>query len=224
MENAAQTPATPPPIVAPQASNPSSNSINKSEGGGLSKRTLALIAFLVVLAGLLTYIAVSQKSYKQTTPIPPSPKPTVSITPQVVGHSTLSLLPNPLIVSSGSASVDVMINPNGDKVTAVQVELSFDPTVLTPTSIDQGNFFSSPFVLLKNMDQKNGKISYALALSPSGTPNITEGKVATINFTVKLNAATKESKIEVLPKSLVTAEGIYQSVLVNSSGTTVVIK
>lgn len=185
----------------------------------MSKRTLSLIGFLIIITAILLIIALSPKTTSPTPTVTASPTPSTS--PKVVGNTTISLYPNPLVTSSNSASLDVLIDSGGDKVTAVQVEISYDPTVLTLKSIDQGAFLNNAFVLLKNIDAKNGRLSYALAINPNAAPVTGAGRVATLNFAVNTQSTTKNSQITLLPKSLVTAQGIYESVLVKSTGTIV---
>lgn len=187
----------------------------------MSKRTLGLIIFLILITGVLLYIALVPKQ----APPPPTSVPTitVSVAPKPVGHTSLLLLPNPLTVSSPSASVDIVVDSGGDQLTAVQAEIAFDPKALTPTLIAQGDFFSNSIELIKRIDIENGRISYAVALSPNGEPKIGRGTVATINFTVNPQFKDQQTTLTFLPKSLATAERVYESVLVKTDGTKVVI-
>lgn len=191
----------------------------------MSKRTLGLILFLAAITGALLYIALVPKNIQneKSSSVTPSPKAAVSPTPKPVGHSVLSLLPNPVIASSSSTSMDIVVDSNGDKVTAVQAEISFDPQVLTPVSITQGTFFKNPFELLKKTDAKNGRISYAIATSPNSGSQIGSGVVATIKFNVNPASTVNQTQVTLLPKSLVTAENIYESVLIKTNDTTVTI-
>lgn len=189
----------------------------------MSKRTLGLIIFLILITGVLLFIALSPKI--QSVPSPKVILPVITATkaPQPVGHTSLSLLPNPLVVSSQSTSVDIVVDSNGDKLTAIQAEISFDPKALTPTSISQGDFLINSIELIKRIDVENGRISYALALAPNSEPKAGKGTVATINFTVNPQFKDQQTTLTFLPKSLATAERVYESVLVKSEGTTVVI-
>lgn len=189
----------------------------------MSKRTLGLIIFLVILTAILLYIAIAPGK-PQSAPVTTAPTITAFVTPKPAGHTTLSLLPNPLVVSSTSASVDVVVDSNGDQLTAVQAEIAFDPKVITPTIITEGNFFSTPLELLKKIDVENGTISYAVATPPNAGSKSGKGTVATINFTINPQSTVNQTTLTLLPKSIATAERIYDSVLVKSEGTTVVIK
>lgn len=186
----------------------------------MSTKTIILIIVLSVIAGIAVFIAMSPKN---ETPQPsglqqPTPAPNVAFT-------TLSLLPNSLTISTPSASVDVSIDTKTNKVTAVQLEISYDPKKLTNVDIvapSSGGFFENPIVLLKKIDEKKGLISFALAISASQTAKMGTGNVATISFT-SLITPPGQTEIKVLPETLVTAEGISSSVLKSSSGTTIIV-
>src|SRR3989338_3897524 len=101
----------------------------------MSKKTLALIIGLSIVTSLLVYIAVSQKSPSNqqnlTSYVPAKPSPTPSPL-----TTTLSFSPNPIFLSSQSAQIlDVVVNSNGSKITGVQLELTYDPKVVTITDV-----------------------------------------------------------------------------------------
>lgn len=179
---------------------------------GIPKQTLAFVTFLIAVTLVLLGLAVYTQKPSVPTPItkqPTSPsyaRTTLRLTPPV---NTLSL-PN-------TYSTDVIIATNGDKVTAVQLELSYDPKVLTNVQINPGTFIQNPVVLLKKVDQANGRISLAIGIplgqsAPTGT-----GTAATITFN-EVPTATGSTILDFLPKTAVTATGIAQSVLKTSTG------
>lgn len=185
----------------------------------MSIKTLSLIIALSVVAGVAVFIAVSPKNEtQQGAPQASMPEPTP--TPNVA-FTTLSLLPNPLAISTSSASVAVVIDTKTNKVTAVQLEISYDPKQLANVNIVQGTFFDNPIVLLKKIDPKKGLITFALAISPTQTAKMGTGNVAILTFTSNLSKET-QTEIKVLPETLVTAEGVSSSVLKSSTGTTIV--
>src|SRR5687767_6354561 len=108
----------------------------------MSARTLTLIVTLCVITGALLFVALTPKQSAPSLPaMAPSPTP--------AAQSTLSILPNPASVSSPSGSVDVVLDSGTNKATAVQLELSYDPKVLSNVDITPGNFFDNAIVLLK---------------------------------------------------------------------------
>lgn len=70
---------------------------------------------------------------------------------------------------------------------------------------------------MKNIDSKNGKIFYAIALQPTAQAKSGAGILATISFTSKLKPNQK-TELKFLPKTLVTAEGVRSTVLKTTSG------
>ena len=183
----------------------------------MSLRTLLLIIFLSIIAGVAVFVAVSPKNQTQQG----GPQSSLFTPTPAMAYTTLSLLPNPFTLSTPSASVDASIDTKTNKVTAVQLEISYDPKQLTNVDIAPGTFFDNPLVLLKNIDEKKGLITFALAISPAQSAKQGTGNVATITFTSNLAKGT-QTEIKVLPETLVTAEGVSSSVLKSSSGTTII--
>lgn len=186
----------------------------------MSKKTLALIIGLIALTAFLLVIALSTKEPKvatneQTTSNEPTPTP--------AAQSVIAMEPNSIDLSrgiTGQQSVDITIDTGENQVTAVQLELAYDPKVVSNVTVRPSTFFSSPTVLLNQSDAANGRISYALGIAPAQDPVSGQGNVATVSFNVRPNSGVSESEITLLPKSLVTARGVGASVLKLSSGVT----
>lgn len=187
----------------------------------MSKKTLALISGLVLVTVILFVIALRSSQPSTTTNVTPSgaqqPSPTVS-----QAHSVLSLLPNPVnVVPGGAGKVDVEINTSDNPVTAVQLELSYDPKVLSNVVVVPGPLFQGAVVLINKNDPATGKYTYAFGRTPQQTPVQGTGIVATITF--RAAASAQPSQLTLLPTTLVTARGVATSVLKSSSGTQVVV-
>lgn len=180
----------------------------------MSKRTLALIAGLIVVTVILIVVAINPK--KTNIPLIPG-----AATPTPVEQSSLMLTPNPLILESSAtgtqSALNISINTGVNNVTAVQLELKFDPKVITNLTFEPGNLFTNPFILTKNIDVANGRATYALGIPPGGKPINGVGTVAKINFTAT-GAAGTSTQIEFLPKTMVTSEGVSPSVLKSTTG------
>lgn len=181
---------------------------------GMPKQTFAFIAFLVVVTLVLLGLAV----YTQNPNLNLTPNlNTTSIYP-TYAHTVLRLTPpkrsSPL---ANSYSTDVSITTNKDKITATQLELTYDPKLITNVDVKIGDFIQNPVVLLKKVDQQTGRISLALGINPSQKPKSGEGTVATITFNEVLGA-TGSTIINFLPKTQVTAAGVSESVLKESFG------
>lgn len=169
-------------------------------------RTLLLILLLIVsAAGLLAL------SLNLNRPASPAPAP-VSI-----AQTTLEMS-QPVASTSGLMSSDITINTRGNAASAVQVELSYDPKDLGSVDITAGPFYKNPLELFKKIDSTNGRISFAVGVGLREKGVSGQGVVATLSFT-KLKTVGSTS-ISFLPKSLVTSEGISQSVLKSATGLT----
>lgn len=180
----------------------------------MSKRTLLLIFVLAALAALFLNLALKKPSQV------PAPTPTQIPTPTPVAQSELnfgslsSYTAAPIDGSSGGLmhSLPILLKTGTNKVTAVQMELSFDPKVLKIVAVTAEAFFPNPVVLLNKLDQKNGRISYALGISPQDSGRKGQGTIATLTFESLVQTPT-QTAVQFLPKSLVTAEGVTESVL-----------
>lgn len=189
----------------------------------MSKKTIALIGILILITAVLLFIAFKPKTSSPNGVTTIAPTQATAPIPKKVGSTTLSLMPNPLQMTTSSASLDAVINAGTDKITAVQLEIAYDPKSLTVVSITPGSFFSNPFVLLNSIDNNNGRISYALGINVSDSSKAGTGVVATIVFKANNTATVSETDVTFLPKSLVTAEKVSDSVLINSQGAKIIL-
>lgn len=153
----------------------------------MSKQTLVLIIILSLFTAALIALAVSKSSY--TTQVPP---PNSSAAPTINPHlpdTSLMFGELEIVFASQSATVapqvinatqsgtkreptneyliPITINTGENLVTTVQLELGFDPKILTNININPADFFENPAILIHQIDLKNGRISYALAASQS---------------------------------------------------------
>jgi hypothetical protein len=183
-----------------------------------SKKTTLLIIGLAVLTIFFLVLAINPNLFFPSKTLVMSPTPT----PTPYAQTSLVLSP---IVATGSASstissISINIDTSINKVTAVQLELGFDPQVVKNLAVKAGSFFTSPVELIKDVNNTTGRVSYALGISPTDKPISGKGQVAilTFNLVAPLTGVTNNptTTISVLPKSLVTAQGVTQSVLMNS--------
>lgn len=186
----------------------------------MSKRTLILIGLLIIITTGLVLIALYSPYSPPVSPSTSTIVPTVTVPVEQTILSfddpfmaTESAVQNSASNAAGTVySLPLVISTGKNAVTAVQVELGFDPEVLTNVTVDNGSFFNNPLTLLNDVDEKTGKISYAVGISPQDSGLRGEGIVAIINFQAKI-AKPEATNITFLPKTLVTAEGVSQSVL-----------
>jgi hypothetical protein len=188
----------------------------------MSKKTLALIIGLVVLTAALFAVALNarQPQNPQQDEVATETEEDVTSSPSLA-DATLSLDPNPLEAVSGVNRVQVQIDTGANEVTAVQLEVGYDPDVLSNVTITQGSFFPNGSQLLNRNDARTGRYSYAVGITPGQDAQSGTGTVATISFTPRPGATVSETTLELLPKSLVTAPGITESVLKEAMSTTI---
>ncbi len=183
----------------------------------MSRRTLILIIVLIGITAILLAIALTPKQV----PAPVGQKPTPSIS---YAQTILRISNNPTAVNSTSSatptySIEVTITTGNNMVNAVQLELAFDPAHLYNVDIKPGQLFQNATELIKKIDGEKGTISYALA-APLGQKGLLgKGVVAVITFQEKGNPG-ELTRINFLPKSLVTALGTDKSVLKTAVGAT----
>jgi len=190
--------------------------------GCMPRKTLALISGLVLVTVILFIIALrtGQQAQQQPAnqPPPQQTQPTAD-----VAHTVLTMSPNPLDVAPGTeGTISVDVDTADNPVTAVQLELMYDPTMLTNVVVTPGPLFKGSVVLINKNNPTTGKYTYAFGIQPSQQTVKGTGTVATITFTAK-GTVGKQSQITLLPTSLVTARGVATSVLKMGSGTTVVL-
>lgn len=170
------------------------------------KTTILILVLALVTAGLL-YLALKNPKVNQ---------PVATQQPASPAQTTLSMSEEQASPSSQHV-IDVNIDTRDNKVTATQLELSYDPTVITNVSLQAGTFFTTPTILLNNVDKNNGRISYALAVQLANGPQRGTGVVARVLYDT-VPGSTGSATISFLPKTQVTAEGIIQSVLKSATG------
>ena len=183
---------------------------------GIPVRTVSLILLLAFIAFGLTAVALKGLTDK-TLVITDNANRPITVSAQTI----LSISQNPIIVSSKSGSfyeTDILINTNQNKVRSVQLELYFDPNVLTDVDITAGQFFQNPVELLKSVDDQNGRISYALSLPPGQTGISGNDIIATISFSLANPKLATATAVTFLPKTEVSTSTSLKSVLEKAEG------
>lgn len=170
-------------------------------------KTWALVIALMILTGALLYISVSANKN-------PKPETAVSITPtKEAGQTALSFSEEGKFATGSSLiKTDILIDSGNNKITGAQIELIYDPKVLTKVDIIPGDFLKDSVEVLKKVDIKTGRISYVLGTKLNATSQ-GQGILATITY-FRLN--NSKTKIDFLPQTLITAQGINESALKKS--------
>lgn len=189
----------------------------------MSKKTLALIAGLTVLTLVLVVLALNTNP--ATAPVSQQTETDVTDTPTptVPAHTVINLAPNPVPLQAGTATVDVQIDTGDNQVTGAQFDVIYDPAVLNFGTIRQGTFFTNSLILINEADRTNGRVTYAIGLTPAGTqnPKTGTGTVATLTFTRRSTAPTTGTTLLGLENVMVSAKGLAPSVLKEATGTVI---
>jgi hypothetical protein len=184
----------------------------ETKTGWMPKRTFLLIVLLVVITVSLLALALlpSFKNILVTTTSKPA---------AVLSYAQTELsFSTPTTATPSGYKTDVLISTGENKVTAVQLEIKYDPKVLTNVDVKAGTFFATPIILLKKIDTVSGRITYVLGISLGNKAAVGIGTVATITFAPLSNQTTVKTPINFEPKTAVTAVGYAQSVLLKSTG------
>ena len=160
---------------------------------------LALITIILLIAAV--FVGLPQKSTPKTTP---------------VVLKTILNISKP-VASSSAYSADITLTTERKNVTAVQLELTFDPKVLTQVDIKSGSYFPDPVILSKKIDPLKGRITYILGIGLGQKPIASnKGTIAVLSFTPLLKSGI--ATISFLPTSRLTVSGQVHTVLTGAHG------
>lgn len=143
-------------------------------------------------------------------------------------QSTLALAPNPVVLDeNNSGSISVILDTKTNYVTAVQLELLYDPKAITNVIVKSSKFFAKPVELMNRVDKNTGRITYMLGISPAQDPISGKGEVAVITFNKVAGTQIKGTKFSFSrtenSESIVAATGIDLSVLKTTTDTTILL-
>lgn len=190
----------------------------------MPKKTTILIAVLAVITIALLALALTSGQNLQNLTQPAPTKKTVQKTTKIYFAPAQVEL-----AVTGPSTADVMVDTQGSDISGVQIEVQYDPKVLSNVQIipavDSSGFFgTSGIILLNEVIPTTGRISYAVAISAGDTTKKGVGKVATISFQKAPGSTLSESSINLLDKTLVTQLGENDSVLQKTQPLNIVIK
>ena len=193
------------------------------------KTTILIIVLLLFTAGLI-YIAVRTEQQvppeiieetlteEELTDLIPTINPQTQIS---FNPSVLNTINNP----QTEYTVDVTVNTNGQAISGIQLELSYDPIILlnvTVTAAESNLFGTNPAVLINSVDQELGRISYARALGGLDSEEVSgNGNIASITFRAN-SALTQNTQISILPKTTVRSLRSTNSLLQNALPLTII--
>lgn len=100
-----------------------------------------------------------------------------------------------------STGVDIIANSPTEKVSGAEIELTYDPSVVTnitlTPAIDAKSFFGEKvLVTALTNDTTNGKITFSIQVPTTDLARNGRGKIATLAFTPVKKAGVKNAKIQ----------------------------
>lgn len=184
----------------------------------MPKKTTILILILTLVTVTLVTLAIRNESQKRADEVNVEPKIAVKEDQKVKPYADLKFEADTMVfgdpkIDEGSTSI--ILDTNGKPVSSAQIELLYDPKMITDISVvnPENSFFGSDSaVLINQVDQDQGRVTYAV--STSRNEIVGTGPIARLNFTLNRDA-TDESSIIFLPKTTVTSIDSPISVLNN---------
>lgn len=188
----------------------------------MNKRLIIGIILLICIIFLLAFAFTSQKSQVQP------PKKAVKIYPTFMPHNipqTSLWLEQEQLKGEKKDTREIelvaYLNARENKLTSVQLELSYDPKVLQFVSIEPEDLLGGKHIFLKKVDAVKGRVSFGVENTPGKNQPPIQGadEIAKILF-IKLTKAP-QTQVTVLPESRVIAEDISESAVVDTRSLTV---
>ncbi|MFI5265278.1 MAG: cohesin domain-containing protein [Candidatus Levyibacteriota bacterium] len=190
-------------------------------------KTLILIAVLVTVTLVLLGVAIwtGGGNKPAMTSIPTAPT--------IVKTATIAFAPPLLdlsLPSSSSATVDIITKTGGaTPLTGAQVDITYDPTVVTNVKVLPPLATNSLFgpvgnyVTLFSDINTPGKITFAVAMNPNGTPVTGAGSIGQISFSV-IRGVKSQTQMTFGARTLVTSKITPDSVLKSTTPLTIKIQ
>jgi len=180
------------------------------------------IALLIIIASVTIYIKYIPGNSNNTTP---SKKTQLSDAHHTPTQASLSFSPDTLYAKiNNEYETNINIEAEGFTPNLAQIELSYDPDIITIVSITPGTLFANPETLIDDIDTQYGRISYAIkGKAIENKKNEYKNKtVAKLKFKTTPQFSQGITTINFLPKTAIrsASQNIY---LQNLSGLTIFI-
>lgn len=150
------------------------------------RRNTLLLLLLVVAIPLTVFIAQQQQELRQRAQQEPTTPPSPSVTLSL-SSPTVSLTPNETYPTSLS------INSGSNRITGVDITLTFDPTLLSITGFTPTPLFNNE--LIKTVDNTNGALRYSAVDTVGNTPSGT-AVLGIITFKAGTNEGTSATNFQ----------------------------
>lgn len=192
----------------------------------MPRKTLAIIICLFFILTSLFAIVFSETP--RTPEVTQSAKKIKPI-PTPVAQTVISLFPDTVdLVAKETADVAVTMDTGENEIVAIQIVIGYDPLLLRAIDLRPAGIMQESREILKDINAKNGRLSYALSLTPTQKPIIAHGDtIAIVTFArnqfFPASINTQTSEITLLQRSLASARGVGPSVIKNLFGTKVIL-
>ena len=169
---------------------------------------------LLIIVGLCSYALLLYSKPTEVSTVPKSKKSTVT-TPLPNAQTKLFFSPNFLKLSAQSPyEVAIMINTGENTISQAQVEIQYDPKVVTVIAVRPGEFVRNTLPLVNKNDARRGRIEFAVGLPEGEQPLNGTGPLAVITIIPGPEATlSARTHFTFLPKSSVRSEHQNSSLL-----------
>jgi hypothetical protein len=172
----------------------------------MSKTTITLLVILLAFVGICLYEVFGIKQ----NPLITSFTRSLHVPTNTDANTTLSFSEAEQTIHPGqSVIIAIQLHNANPHPTLAQLEIAYDPTILTVISIEPGAFFNDPTVALQNIDPVTGRISYALhcpfgqTVQATDCVNDASSTIAVITFRVNSYAIKNVTTLSFLPKTVI---------------------
>lgn len=86
--------------------------------------------------------------------------------------------------------LNININTNGNQIIGAELYISFDKTKLEALEATLGTFLTGAYVIEKNLDNQNGKVTFKLLIPVDKTPKSGPGTLALLRFRARSAGTT----------------------------------
>lgn len=179
------------------------------------KKVTTIILIIATLGLLVLALRGLMPQKNKQISLPPSP----TITP-LEKSAIISFEPGAVSATTSSVLSDIILDSQKSLTTGAQLELSFDPKIISGITIkppvENSSFFGKTtdyIILLNKIDYSKGRISYIIGISPSVKAKKGKGSIGTISFTAVKPQAMKKTSLQFIPPTQITVQGAEGSIL-----------
>lgn len=195
-----------------QNQNFQQNTTEPKVSAGVPLKTVVLIVILAFIAVSLVYAAFLSKD----APLKQIVQKSQQQQEESLADTSLSIDESVKDEQNNEYYSLVNIDSGKNSVVGVQLELYYDPSLITNVIVTPLDFFPQAVEVLKKVDDKNGRISYAITVSPGEAAVNGKGQLVKINYTPIGNNGIS-GVINFLPKTEVSGESTSGSLLKSTS-------